>query len=351
MSIQQTRHQKPPRKDNDCGCGGKDVDNATSKTIKTERAKVCNLLYEAEGNLTRLEEKFTGEEKLFGEKKCLMKYTEENYRKYRNLDITAGTELITTNESIKTNVTTYNKWNKDLNGILKNIAAGIKTVKAKVYDLSNAADGLSRCYNDSCNKAQKRAITGKSSDECKDGDGEVPEACKDSDKIFEELFCIPKALFTDIDSIFKASADVVGIQLFSNIETLEPLQKTLDEYSKDFKKHLGEVVKTRETDMKAIQLELVKSVQEITKAAMDRNNARADFEGYYDATDFLCCPDCECLGGGEGNDKRKYNTGNGNGNNCDPRLKGCEEEICDICDEVKNTFCCDEPKKEERCAD
>lgn len=350
MTIQQSRHQKPPKRDNDCGCGGKDVDNATNKTIKTERAKICNLLYESEGNLTRLEEKFIGEEKLFGEKKCLMKYTEENYRKYRNLDITAGTELATTNESIKVNVTTYNKWNKDLNGILKNIASGIKNVKAKFSELTDAADKLSRCYNDSCNKGQKRALTGKSSDECKDGDAEVPEACKDSEKIFEELICMPKALHTDIDYIFRASADVVGIQLFSNIETLEPLQKTLDEYSKDFKKHLGEVVKTREADLKKVQEELVKSVQEITKSAMDRNNARADFEGYYDATDFLCCPDCECLGGGEG-DKRRYNSGNGN-NNCEPKLKDCKEEICDICDEVKITFCCDQgPKKDERCAD
>jgi mRNA-degrading endonuclease YafQ of YafQ-DinJ toxin-antitoxin module len=349
MSIQQSRHQKPNKNDNDCGCGGKDVDNATNKTIRTERAKVCNLLYESDGNLTRLEEKFIGEEKLFGEKKCLMKYTEENYRKYRNLDITAGTELVTTNESIKTNVTTYNKWNKDLNGLLKNIAAQIKVVKGKVSELGDAAEKLDRCYKDSCNTAQKRAITGKGNEECRDGDKEVPDACKDSEKIFEELVCIPKALVTDIDSIFKASADVVGIQLFSNIETLEPMQKTLDEYSKDFKKHLSEVVKTRETDMKKIQEELVKSVQEITKAAMDRNNARADFEGYYDAADFLCCPDCECLGGGEG-DKRRYN--NGDKNYCEPKLKDCEKEICEICDEVKVTFCCDqEPKKDDRCAD
>src|SRR5688572_21246983 len=116
MTIQQSRHQKPPKQDNGCGC--KEVDNASNKTIKIERTKVCNLLYESEGTLTRLEEKFTGEEKLFGEKKCMLKYTEENYRKYRNLDITAGTELVYTNEALKTNVTTYNKWNKDLNTLL-----------------------------------------------------------------------------------------------------------------------------------------------------------------------------------------------------------------------------------------
>ena len=58
---------------------------------------------------------------------------------------------------------------------------------------------------------------------------------------------------------------------------------------------MTDVVKIRETDMKNIQVELLKSVQEITKAAFNRNNARSDFEGFYDATDFLCCPDCECI--------------------------------------------------------
>jgi len=94
-----------------------------------------------------------------------------------------------------------------------------------------------------------------------------------------------------------------------------------------------------------VQEELVKSVQEITKAAMDRNNARSNFEAYYDAADFLCCPSCGCLGG---DDKRRY----GNGNDlCEPRLKPCQDEICEICDEVKETFCCEPEDKKERCAD
>ena len=91
-------------------------------------------------------------------------------------------------------------------------------------------------------------------------------------------------------------------------------------------------------------------VEEITKAAMDRNYERSNFEAYYDATDFLCCPSCECIGEGNG-DKRKYHSDN-NGNYCEPKLKDCKDEICDICEEVKKTFCCEEEKKkDERCAD
>jgi hypothetical protein len=157
---------------------------------------------------------------------------------------------------------------------------------------------------------------------------------------------MPKGMWSDIDSIFKSSSDVVGIQLFSNVDTLEPLQKSLEEYSKEFKKQLTEVVKLRETDMKKIQEDVVKSVQEITKAAMDRNNARSDFEGYYDATEFLCCPDCGCI---SNPDKGRYQNGD---NKCNPKLKDCENEICEICEEVQETFCCDSKKEDDKkCAD
>lgn len=335
MSIQSQRSSYSKQSaDNDCGC--KDQDNPTQKSITTERLKVCNLLYESGGNVAKLEKKFEGENDLFDKKKCMMKYTEENYRKYRNLDICAGTELVQTNESVKANVITYNKWNKDLNTVLKNIASSIKNAKAKFKELQEAACKLEVCYNESCNAAQKRAITGKAPEDCTTEGKPLPEACKGSDLIFDELICMPKAMLQDIDSIFKSSADVVGIQVFSNIDTLEPLQKSLEDYSKEFKKQLTDVVKIRETDIKNIQVELVKSVQDITKAAMDRNNARSDFEGFYDATEFLCCPSCDCV------DKKMnggYQSDQGN-NNCIPTLKVCEKEICDICEEVQETFCC-----------
>lgn len=346
MAIHPTRSNKKSSTDNDCGC--KDQDNLTQKIITTERLKVCDLLYGSASTVSKQEKKFEGENKLFDDKKCMMKYTEENYRKYRNLDICAGTELVQTNESVKANVSNYNKWNKDLNAVLKNIANNIKTSKDKFRELQEAACKLEICYNDNCNTGQKKAITGKVPEDCKEEGRQIPEACKDSDKIFDELICMPKGMWQDIDSIFKSSADVVGIQVFSNIDTLEPLQKSLDDYSKEFKKFLTDVVKTRETDLKKVQEDLVKSVQEITKAAMDRNNARSEFEGYYDASEFLCCPDCDCI---DNTDKGRYQSGQGN-DKCNPKLKDCEKQVCGICEEVKETFCCSNKKPaEEKCAD
>ena len=32
---------------------------------------------------------------------------------------------------------------------------------------------------------------------------------------------------------------------------------------------------------------------------------------------------------------------------CEPRLKECEKEICGICDDVKQTFCCDPVERKE----
>lgn len=347
MSIQSQRRYSSSAAESDCGCS-KDQDNPTQKTITTERLKVCSLLYESAGNVTKQEKKFEGENLLFGDKKCLMKYTEENYLKYRNLDICAGTELVQTNESIKANVTIYNKWNKDLNSALKNIASGIKNAKGKFKELQEAACKLEVCYNDTCNVAQKRAITGKAPEDCTTEGRKLPPACEGSDIIFDELICMPKGMLPDIDSIFKSSADVVGIQVFSNIDTLEPLQKSLEDYSKEFKKQLTDVVKIRETDMKNIQVELVKSVQEITKAAMDRNNARSDFEGFYDATEFLCCPDCDCIDKGTNGG---YQSSQGS-IKCNSTLKNCEGEICKICEDVQETFCCSNTTKPPgKCAD
>jgi hypothetical protein len=72
---------------------------------------------------------------------------------------------------------------------------------------------------------------------------------------------------------------------------------------------------------------------------MDRNTQRATFNGYYDATDFLCCPSCSCIPEDNADNQESRNQDECN-DGCDPRLKKCENEICEICDDVKTTFCC-----------
>src|SRR5215207_11770229 len=149
------------RRNDDChSC--KDKDNPTQHAINSERLKVCSSLYDLSGELSKQEEKYNKETDLYELKKCLFVNTEDNYRRYRNLDITVGTELLQTNESIKTNVTDFNTRNKELGAALKNIAKAVKEAKAKFGELKKAACDLKTCYHDSCNKAQKRALTGKS---------------------------------------------------------------------------------------------------------------------------------------------------------------------------------------------
>lgn len=284
-------------------------------------------MYSSFGSLSQAEKKYDGERELYHKKVCLVNYTEENYRMYRNLFITTGTEILQNNDAIKANVAKYIKWNKDLNANLRNIAKSIKDVKTRFADLAKAACDLERCINDSCNASQRRALTGKSSEECKD-EIKRPDECSNAEDNIDKLICMPKALTKDIDYLFKSSFDVVGIQVFSNIESLDSLQKSLDDKARTFSKTVGDIVKTREDDMKKLQDDLIKTVQGLAGAAMDRNNARSDFEGYYEAADYLCCPDCECL------------QGKGDNVQCDPRLEDCKQDICKICEEVKDTFCC-----------
>ncbi|MBO9632709.1 MAG: hypothetical protein J7578_06290 [Chitinophagaceae bacterium] len=330
--------------DSDCNC--KEIDNPTQLTINRERLKICSSLYEASGKVSMLEKKFKGEKRLYNDKTCLFNHTEENYRLFRNLEITVGTELLQTNDSVKANVKSYNDWNTALNKVLKEgITKAVKDVKAKFADLNNASFQLDSCRNEKCNQTQVAALTGEKPEGCKEEPKEPPKECSDASDILDELICMPSGLATDIDSIFQSSSDVVGIQVFSNIDTLDALQKKLEDQSKQFEAHVNAVMKLRADDLKNLQLDLVKSVQSITKSAMDRNSSRSEFEGYKDAIDYICCPKCKCLEECDCHDNDNKEKKD-NRRDCDelsePRLQDCEEEICKICDKVKQTFCCDE---------
>jgi hypothetical protein len=340
-----------------------DPDYQTQKYVNTERNKYCIELYDSRGATAQQETKFKGEEVVLNEKKCMFNNTEDNYQRYRNLDMTVGAEVTQTADSIKANVDKLKKWNTDLSGVLKKINKSLTDVKGKFGDLRDAGCKLESSIKDKCFSAQWKALTGKTSERCKDKPVEPHPACKDAAEIIEDLICKPKGLIRDIDSLFQSSADVVGIQVFSSIERLEPLQKGLDQYAKDFAKLITDTAKTREADLKKLQEELIKTVKELTKSGMDRNSLRSDFEGYYDAVRFLCCPCCDCLpeekeGEESTPEKRRVYSGDPRQegqeehqhpkpdddcyNDCPPRLDECEEAICVICEEVEKAFCCRE---------
>jgi hypothetical protein len=325
------KHYRQTEKDcNDC----EENDTATQKSITAERTKYCDELYTIAGEVSKAETNYTGQNTVYESRKCMFVWTEDNYRRYRNTEICVGTELLTSNDLVRENVTNYIKWGNELSAGLKNIFKSIKEVKTKVGDLRDAADKLKGCMDDICNCTQMTIITGEVSEKCADKKPPEnrPAECNDAKDILKLLTCLPGSLKTDADSLFQASSDVIGIQVFSNLGTLEPLQKTLSDESKAFEKHIQEAMKARESELKKLQEELVKSVQESTKSAAALYNKRSDFEGIMCTTKFICCPNCDCVVEQVECEK--------------PRLDKCKQSICDICEEVKGTFC--NPEEEEK---
>jgi hypothetical protein len=149
----------------------------------------------------------------------------------RNFEITYGVELLQTNESVKAGMTQL-KTGTGLERLLNGLFSKIRCW-GKFSDLKDAAYKLKNNYKDDCNDAQKRAITGKGKENC-DEPPHFPEQCKDADSEFRELICMPNGLYEDAVSILKASSDVIGVQIFSNIDTLDQLQKELTEKSTGF---------------------------------------------------------------------------------------------------------------------
>jgi len=335
MSIISSSKKNIRQHSNDCtNC--EENDTATQKSINAERTKYCGELYTTAGEVSKWETSYTGQTTLYERKKCMFVWTEDNYRRYRNTEICVGTELLQSNDLIKENVTNYIKWGTDLSTGLKNIFKAIKDVKTKIGDLRDAANKLEGCANDICNCTQMTILTGEVPENCvdkpKQSQDKRPDECSDVKDVLDSLICMPKALKFDADSLFQSSSDVIGIQVFSNLGTLEPLQKTLSDESKAFEKHIQETMKARESDLKKTQEDLVKAVQETTKSAAGLYNKRSDFEGLMCTTKFICCPGCDCVAEDD---------------NCKPRLEKCKESICDICDEVKETFCAEEGSHEE----
>lgn len=314
------------------GCGDcEENDTATQKAINVERKKYCDELYLTAGEVSKYETKYDGLSTMYEDKKCLFTWTEDNYRRYRNTDICVSTELLQSNDLFKSNVSNYISWSNDLSTSLKNIVKAVKDLKTKLSDFRDAASKLENCKNDSCNCTQISILTGEVQENCNNSENQSqekrPEECSDVKEVLDSLICMPKALGFDADYLLKASSDVVGIQVFSNIGTLEPLQKTFSDEAKAFGKLIQDTTKKREGDVKKAQDDLVKAVQETAKSASGKYNIRSDFEGLMCTTKFFCCPDCDCVIEGE---------------KCsDPRLKKCKEDICNICKDVQETFCND----------
>lgn len=340
MSITSSKSE---RREKDCGCKPEECVESTRNTqlaINTERKKYCDAVYAAAGDVIKWEKTYNGEKSLYEKKKCMFVHTEDNYRRFRNTQICLGTELVQSTDLIKENVKNYIDWGGRLATALKDIFKSVKEAKVKMDELKTAATKLDGTKNDNCMKSEWIALLGKDPVPCQPcTPGETtgttgnypdkyPEKCKNIDDTICEMVCMTCVLYQDVNSLFGAASDVIGIQIFSNIVTLDPLQKTLNEKAKSFDGLLLEVTKARESDLKKAQEALVKSVQETTKAASSLYTSRSVFEALSDTTKYFCCPKCGCVTGSE--------------NPCEQHLAECRECICRICGYVQETFCTDE---------
>lgn len=300
----------------------KDGKKPTDKTVQRERKKVCDALKDKAAEVRQWEQTRRGTHQLYNDRKCGFIKTETNYQYYRNIELSIGIELLQVNEGIKDNVTAYKKLNDDLAALLKNVVTATKDAKTKFADLKEAACKLNTCINDSCQSTQRKILTGESYDNCHDNDQEVEDKCN-SKEIISHLEHIPKILFQDADLIFNSATRVAGIQVFSNVATLDPLQKTLQDKSKAFDDFIQDRMKKGADDLKKAQDDLGKAVQELTKSTTGLYFRRSDYKGLMRATVKLCDCHCDCIchDGPEG------------------RLDDCKCRICDICEEVKSGTC------------
>jgi hypothetical protein len=302
-------------------------DNATQKKINAVKKTNCASLITSRDNVDKMEMAYYGKETLYKKKEKKFLRTQENLQRYVNTEISMGSQLMQANKRLTTNVANYKTWDDALAGNLKKIFDSVKDVKTRLAELREAGNKIDNSMHDSCSTGKWALITGKNPDTCKDDQTPPPppqEGCKDADEIIRLLIGMPKALHQDVDSIFKASSDIVGIQKFANIGSLVTLQTDLSARTTEFDTLLQTAITTRKKDLESVQKELVQSLADRTDSIVDLYSQRCDYEGVYKTVSEICCPKCGCVEIGCGN--------------LEPRLENCLCEICDLCGEVRNTF-------------
>ncbi len=304
----------------------KDGEPPTKKTVKKLKEQYCIELKTLSGDLQEAEENNKGLYKIYHQKKCAFVKTEQNYRITRNLEITVGVELIQASKEMNNNLNAYLADNKAIIAALNNIVAATKNAKAKFSDLRDAAAKLDACRNDSCNKSQVILLTGKRQDDCGEESTQPPCGCENAALILDELVDVPVSFSRDSDTIFGASADVVGIQTFSNITALSAFQADLTTRAKAFDDFIQSKMKAGDTDMQAVQADLTKATQDLTQSEYLLYNKRDTMDAVIGIKDYLCQGNCECITEEE------------------DRFKQCKCEICDISQEVMDIYCSEKPE-------
>lgn len=314
----------------DYGCGCKDINQGseTEKSIKNERNKLCVDLYAAAGEVFQYELKYDSIDILESYKNCSFVWSEEYYHYYRDLNLDYGSKILQSTESIKEAVKANIASGKELAEVLKAIAKSVKDVNIKMKELSTAAFDITTALKDPCNCAAVALITGKTEHGCKDTGKPTPKPpspeCDYASKNLKDLTDNPQQLSADLNKLITAAFDVVGIQVFSSVSSLDEPQKELNEQAKKFDTHIQESVKKGEGAVKKSYDDLSKIAQELAKAGVDRTNKRSVFEGLLSTAKDLCCEHCGCI-----------------------KDNNCADKICAICArKIETPLPCPDLKKQ-----
>lgn len=334
MSIESSGSREPQKGN----CSDAEAKTATQKTIHRIKEDYCKKLNVKVTELNESEVTHDGAVMVYEKKKCIFVKTEKNYLLVRNLELKIGVELIQASNEIKKNVATYITQNDALVAALKAVVKTAKEAKLKFGELREAAGKLDGCRKDSCNSMQIK-ILGCSDDDCNDNHKQEdtakrPEPCQDVCQILDDLIRVPDSLSQDIDIIFNSAAEIVGIQSFSNVKTLEKFQQDFSANAKDFDDLVLEQMTNGGLSLKKAQEDLVLVIKSLTQSGYALYNKRNEVDTVDKTKDYLCFHECKCLAdcgceGEKGDD--------------DNRLKKCKCDICDICKEVTEIYSCESP--------
>jgi len=315
---------------------------STQKTIKQIKEEYCKKLKGKVSELSETEVTNDGAIMLYEKKRCAFVKTEKNYLLVRNLELKVGVQLIQASAELKKNVTAYMTQNDALVEALRAVVKTAKEAKSKFGELKEAADKLDGCRKDSCNAVQIK-ILGCGADDCNDNNkredqDQKPDACKNVCAVLDDLVSIPESLRQDIDIIFNSATEIVGIQSFSNIKTLDKFQQDLGSNAKEFDDLIQLQITNGGSSLKKAQEDLVAQIKSTTLSGYALYNKRNELQTVEETKNHLCNHECNCIGGSCKDDDQDDNQDN--------RLKKCKCDICDICEEVTEIYSVDKPQND-----
>lgn len=225
-------------------------------------------------------------------KVCVLLKSEEASRFYRNLDLYAAIDATCTIESVQKNVDDQIKKSDELSKALAEASKMIKGIKDKAAELKAKACDLDTQLKDDCNKEQLRILNCNFHKHCgyKEGYTEDDAFLTTANSLIKKAEIVNK----QASRTFNASAEIAGIQTFSNVKSLKDMSKSLVDTIKAFKTDVDTNVKDRAVDVTKAQEDLAKTIKELATKTLEEHKATSTYEGIAFTLDFVCNDDRCC---------------------------------------------------------